>query len=165
MRRRRSHQRHLFLPSSSAFCWWDRGCCCLCDNLSSTHLASGQGDGYCESAGQTHHVSGIVGLAPPRRWFNSQSLLRCDWGGGGCLSGHGHGCCYNGLICSWDELNLASLWHCLDGLGSLDLWHHLILYVGCGGICPSWALDSEHNRVARAGRAQASRQLNHIAFG
>lgn len=71
------------------------------------------------------------------------------------------------MVGAWYELDLTSLWHHLNSLGTLNLRHHLVLDVGRGrGVGAGRALlDGEHNGTARGRGAQAGRELNHIALG
>lgn len=99
--------------------------------------------------------------------FDGYSLLWRDWSGGGCGGRYGHGSGDDGMVGAWYELDLTSLWHHLNSLGTLNLRHHLVLDVGRGrGVGAGRALlDGEHNGTARGRGAQAGRELNHIALG
>lgn len=71
------------------------------------------------------------------------------------------------MVSTWYELDLTSLWHHLDSLRTLNLWHHLVLDVSwCRVIGASGALlDGKNNRTPRGCGGQACRELNHIALG
>lgn len=165
-------QHHLFLPASLPFPRHGGGRRCLCDDLSAAHLACRHVERQRQSARQLHHVCGgdVVGLASLGRRLDGYGLLRRDGGGGGgwCRHGHWRGS-DEGMVGAWDELDLAGLWHHLDGLSPLNLWHHLVLDVRSGHRRARTAgalLNGENNGAsASRGGAKAGRQLDHIAFG
>lgn len=156
---------HFLLPSSSALSWsgWCR--CRLGDDRSPSDLSGRHVERQREPPRKLHHVR-VVWLLQLQRRLDGHILLRGDRRGGSRWGRNSHGGGDDGLVGAWDELDLPPLGHHLDGLGALDLRHHLVLDVGggLGGGARRALLDGEHDGAAGGGGAQAGGQLDHITL-
>lgn len=135
--------------------------------MRAAHLSRRHVERQRQAAGQLHHVcTSAVLLALLGARFDGYSLLRGDRRCGGHRGWHGHGSRDDGLVGAWNELDLTSLWHHLDGL-VLNLRHHLVLDVGGGGGVGArrTLLNGEDDGAAGGRGAQAGRELDHIALG